>query len=87
LLLYVVVNLILLRPDNSELEQAKKHHEQYASFHNISFLEWSGANFIIASIHILFILYSTYTAPIQSAMGGSTAPRSLHHPVVLLAAI
>jgi hypothetical protein len=35
-----------------------------------------GASFIIASIHILFILYSTYTAPIQSAMGGSTAPRS-----------
>ena len=33
-----------------------------------------GANFIIALIIILFILNFTCTAPIQSAMGGSTAP-------------
>jgi hypothetical protein len=35
-----------------------------------------GADFIIAFIFILFILYFICTAPIKSAMGGSTAPRS-----------
>jgi len=35
-----------------------------------------GANFIIAFIFILFILYLICTAPIKSAPGGSTAPRS-----------
>ena len=35
-----------------------------------------GADFIIAFIFNLFILYFICTAPIKSAPGGSTAPRS-----------